>query len=319
MRARAACLALALGLLASAWAPVGLAEPSIEIVDEPDVIVANPPETMADDPDTEQQEFDPIYVFSTKIKVTNDGEQRTVWPEVILYVDQDIQNECPRDESEEAILPPFVRKRLNMSAGEQVVVGGATDRQTADDEAYWPMAIPQKYYSPREGGNVTIDEGMHTLCGTLRTTGDDPACDRSANRTCVVATKPFQSYVREENQAPHVTSISANPENPDPGDRVLLQAEAVDNSTEPREDTLSYTWIVDGEEVDGASIQHRFASEGVHEVTVEVTDGFDTVNRTAKVPVGNVTIDDGTADAPGVGALASVAVLAGLALARRRR
>jgi hypothetical protein len=319
MRARAARLLLAVGLVASMALPLATAKPSLEIVDEPEVVVANPPETMADDPNTEQQEFNPTYVFSAQVKVTNDGDQRTLWPEMIFYVNQDIENECPRDRNEEVISPPFVRKRLNMSAGEQVLVGGSTDRQSAEGEIYWPMAIPQKYYSPRAGENVTIDEGMHTLCGTLRTTGEDPACDRSSNRTCVIATKPFQTYVREENQPPHVTSISFEPDNPDPGDTVRLQASGIDNSTEPREDTLSYTWHLNGTEKRGATVQHAFGYEGVHEVRVEVSDGFDRANRTVKVPVGNVTVATGTtADTPGPGAIVALACLAGLAVARRR-
>lgn len=318
MRARVLEIVLVLALVAMTGVPAAAAQPQLDILDSPEVVVANDPETMSDDPETEQREFNPEYVFSASIRVTNDGSQRDVQAEAIVYADQDVEDSCPQDR--QAFPVAFVFKRLNLSASERVQVGGETSREDAQGDEYWPMALSRTYRNAQTGQNVSIEEGPHTFCAALRATGEDPACDRSSNRTCVIATAPFESYVRRQNEAPWITSVSVSPENPRPDQRALLSAEAQDNSTEPREDTLSYTWHFDREEQGGASVQHTFGSEGVHEVTLEVTDGFDTVERTIEVPVGDVEVDgdDGTNDSPAPGWAASLVALALVAGARRR-
>lgn len=306
------------GLLVGPWTGAVVAQPRAEIVNGPEVIVANDPETMRDDPNTEEQEFNPEYLFSVQVRVSNDDDtQRLVYPQTIFYVDQDVDDACPEDD-DRVIQANFVRKRLNMSAGQQVLVGDETDRRVAEDEEYWPMAIPEEYYDPVAEQNVEVDEGAHTLCTVLRITGDDPACDRPDNRTCVVDKTPFESYVRLDNEPPHITETRANPEDPRPGQTVRFQAQAVDNSTEPREDTLSYVWHLDGETKRGPNVQHSFGAEQVYEVELEVTDGFDTVNRTVEIGVGEATVDDGTEEAPALPAFATLALLAAIAVVRRR-
>lgn len=318
MRASAFGPLLLAVLVAIPWAGVAQAEPQLDVLDSPEVVVANDPESMSDDPETEEREFNPQYVFSATVRVVNDDTQRNLQAEAIVYPDQDVEEECPRDR--QAFPVAFVFKRLNLSAGEQRRFGGSADRESAQGDAYWPMALSRAYRDAKTGEEVQIEEGEHTFCTAVRTTGDDPACDRQANRTCVLATAPFQTYVRRHNEAPHITSVRANPENPRPGQSTLLEAEAVDNSTEPREDSLSYTWHLDGETKQGPTVQHSFPTEAVHEVRVEVTDGFDTTERTHKVPVGDVTVDEGDPQtSPVAGWVASIVLLAAVALLRERR
>lgn len=309
-------MVLVLALLAGMGVPAVAGQPQLDILDAPEVVVANDPKTMADDPETEQREFNPNYVFSASARVTNDDTQRTVRAESIIYVDQGIGENCPQDR--QAFPVGFIFPRLNLSAQEQMQFGGEAHRQGAEAEEYWPMAVSRTYHDARTGQNVSIEEGTHTFCAALRTTGEDPACDRQANRTCVLATAPFQSYVRRENAAPHITSMQANPSNPQPGEPVLLEAQAVDNSTEPREDSLSYAWHLGGQTKRGPSVQHSFGSERVHEVKVVVSDGFDEVNRTLKIGVGEATVDEETNGSPAVGWVASLAVVVAVAVARRR-
>lgn len=316
MRAPALRTVLVLALLAGTGVPAVAGQPQLDVLDAPEVVVANDPETMADDPETEQREFNPDYVFSASARVTNDGTQRDVQAEAIVYASQGVGEECPQDR--QAFPVSFVFKRLNLSAQERLQFGGEADRQGAEGEAYWPMAVAQTYHNARTGQNVSIDEGTHTFCTALRTTGEDPACDRQANRTCVIATAPFQSYVRRENEVPHITSMRADPADPEPGQPVLLEAEAIDNSTEPREDALSFTWNVDGETKRGPSVQHSFPTERVYEVELVVSDGFDEVNRTLRIGVGEATVDEETNGSPAPGWVASLVVLVGLAAARRR-
>jgi hypothetical protein len=316
MRPAASSLLLVVGLFATVWVPTTVGDPQLTVTDSPDVVVANDPETMRDDPDTEQREFNPKYVFSAQARVSNDAEQRDVQAEAIVYPAQDVEEDCPRDR--QAFPVSFVFKRLNLSAGEQRDFGGSADGQDAQGDEYWPMAIAKTYRNARTGDNVSIEEGEHTFCTAIRTTGEDPACDRDANRTCVLATAPFQSYVRRENAAPAVTSMSANPENPRPGQRTLLEAEAIDNSTDPREDTLTYEWNLEGRTVQGASVQHEFGTEGVHEVEVTVSDGFDEESRTLQVPVGDVSLDEDPQTSPVAGWLASAVLIAFAARLRSR-
>lgn len=319
MRSSAWLLLAVLGLVLMPWLPAVSAQPQVEVLEAPDVVVANDPETMSDDPETEEREFNPEYLFSTQIRVTNDGTQRNAWPHTILYVEQDVEDGCPQDERRKVIRTDFVQLRFNLSADEQVVAGGETDRREAEAKEYWPMAIPKKYYSPRERGNVSVDEGPHTFCVVLRTSGEDPSCDRPSNRTCVVAKTPFESYVRRDNEAPVIEEVSVRPENPRPGQTTLFEARASDASTQPREDTLSYTWTLAGDTQRGPTIQHAFETEQVHEVELAVSDGFDTVNRTVEVPVGEATVDEEDPQtSPVPGAIASLLVLGASALLRRR-
>lgn len=318
MQPRVPGLVLLALLVAVPWASVAQAEPQLTVLDSPDVVVANDPETMSDDPDTKEREFNPNYTFSARVRVNNDDTQRDVQAEAIVYADQDVGEGCPRDQ--QAFPVSFVFKRLNLSAGETHTFGGEDSRQEASGDAYWPMAISKTYRNARTGQNVSIEEGVHRFCTAIRTTGSDPACERQANRTCVLATAPFESYVRRENQAPHITSISANPENPRPGQFTLLEVEAVDNSTEPSEDTLTYTWDLGQETEQGPTVRTNFSTEGIHNVTVKVSDGFDTTERTKKVPVGDVSLpDEDPQTSPVAGWLASAVLLAGVAWLRRRR
>lgn len=310
---------VALVIVVGALTPLATASPELTVVDAPDVVVANDPRTMADDPETDKREFDPDYVFSAAVRVDNDEDQRRIRFESIVYPDPDVED-CPRDK--QAFPVGFVFKRANLSAGESRVVGGSTDGEDAqqDPESYWPMALARNYRDGRTGENVTIGEGPRTFCAAIRSSGEDPACPKASNRTCVVATASFESYVRERNEAPWIQSASVNPSNPRPGQTFLLEAEAADNSTEPTEDQLSYTWHVGGETESGRTVQSSFATENVHEVRLEVSDGFDTVNRTVQVPVGDVDLpsDDDESASPGVGWLAAgVAVVAAAALRRR--
>jgi hypothetical protein len=318
---RTLALALTVGLLAGGLVPAAAAQPQLEVVDSPDVVVANDPETMADDPETDEREFNPEYVFSATVRANNDGDQRRVQAEGIVYADQDVEDECPQDQ--QAFPVAFVFKQLNLTAGEQVRFGGSTDKSQAQGEAYWPMALSQTYHNAQTGQNVSIEEGEHTFCAALRATGEDPACDRPDDETCVIARAPFTSYVRRTNQAPHITSMSVSPDNPRPGQRALFEAQAIDNSTQPRPDELSFTWRFDRGTQQGANVQQSFPDDGVYEATLAVSDGFDTVERTLRVPVGNATLDEdgsGTNDSPSLAVASIVAALAGgTVVARRRR
>lgn len=317
---RTAVPLILVGLLAGmAGVPWAAAQPDLTVTDAPSVVVANDPETMSDDPETEEREFNPDYVFSVEVRIVNDGDERTVRPEAIIYADPDTDG-CPQ---EQAFFLPFVQKRVELAPDERAHVGGSTDAQTAnsDPQGYWPMALSEVYRDAQTGQNVSIEEGDNAFCTTLRTTGEDPACDKPTDETCIIATAPFESYVRIGNEAPAITSLTVNPENPRPGQRTLLSAEAIDNSSRPHEDDLTYTWSIEGETKRGANVQHTFPSQGVQEVRLEVTDGFDTTERTVQVPVGDVPVDDGDGplDSPGPGAVASLLLLALLAALRRRR
>lgn len=300
---------LALVLLA----PAGLAKPALEVLESPDVVVANPPENMT------RENFNPDYVFSATVRVNNDDDARQINLEAIVYPDPSVED-CPRDKA--AYPVSFIVKTRKLDAGGTATLGGAAHPQAGSDAEYWPLAVSKEYRNARTGQNQSIEEGEHTFCTNIRVTGEDPACDRPANRTCVIATESFRSYVRRSNAAPEITSFEISNEAPRPNQQVLFQADATDEDTKPREDTLRYTWILGGTERTGKTVRYAFGTAGSHNVTLEVTDGFDTVERTATIQVGQEGTNgpgDGGRDVPSLAPVALVVAVLGAAWLRRRR
>lgn len=299
-------------LVLGALAPAASAKPQVAVLEAPDVVVANAPENMT------RENFDPDHVFSVKIRINNDDHQRRVNTEAIIYTDPSVDG-CPKDKR--AFPVSFVFKNRKLSPGETVVIGGSARPSQGDAQAYWPMAVSRTYRDARTNETVKISSGEHTFCANLRVSGDDPACDKPANRTCVIASAPWRSYVRRTNAPPKITTFSVSDETPGPGQQVLFEADATDASTQPRPDTLRYTWKLSGETKTGKVVRHAFTVTGPHRVTLEVTDGFDTVTRSVNVTV-QATSDGagGTNGSPGpaVPAVVGVVSLAALALRRRR-
>lgn len=298
-------LALALALMLAA---PSAAQVTVDLLETPDVIVANEPEDTFNNPD---------YVFTVTARVSNGEQAYNVSMHAITYIDQDVEG-CPTEGTDHP--PPRVfllQKRLDMPPQSSFTVGGSTDPQTAnqDPKSYWPLAV-SKTYRDRGGNNVSYAEGEHSFC--IVAVDIDCAAEQRPLRECALDRQAFRSYVRRTNEPPAITELEVRPEHPRPGQTVLLSAEAIDNSTKPRQDSLSFTWTVRGETSHGSSTQASFPTHGFHEVDLEVTDGFDTVNRTVEVPVGNVsTSDDGDTD--GVPAPGWVALLVTLSLAARLR
>lgn len=287
------------------------AKPSVQVLESPDVVVANPPENMT------QDNFNPDYVFSAKIRIDNDDNEREINAETIIYPDPEVSG-CPRDK--QAFPVSFVVKNRKIDPGQTLTLGGAAHPQDGSADEYWPMAVSKTYRDGRTGQKVEIEAGEHTFCASLRVTGEDPACDKPANRTCVISPEPFSAYVRRENSVPEITEFSISEDEPRSGQEVLFQAKATDADTEPRPDNLRFTWELGQAEKTGKVVRHAFTIQGTHDVKLTVSDGFDTVERTATVTVPSPGEDGGSQDAPGPGLLAVVpVVLTALALRRRSR
>lgn len=303
-------LALAgLSLLVLLLAPVATAAPTISVLDAPDVVVANPPGNMT------QDNFNPDYTFSTAVRVTNDDDPSQVNPEAIVYTDPSVEG-CPDDER--AFTVSFIRKTRDLEPNAQIEIGGSDD-PTVGGNAYWPMAISQEYRDPNAGESVEFGGDEHTFCTNVRVTGQDASCNKPDDQTCVVATDPFRAYVREDNAAPEITEFSV-PENPEPGQTVLFEADAEDADTQPRPDSLSFTWTAGSFEDTGRTVQHAFPINDTYTVTLSVTDGFDTVERSVEVAVGDAGEEGpigGDDRIPLPPALALIGLVAA-ALARRR-
>lgn len=299
-----AALALIAGLAATASAA-----PSIDVLDAPDVVVANPSENMT------QDNFNPDYVFSPEVRVTNDGNPSQVNTEVALYADPSTSG-CPEDKT--AYRVSFIVKTRELDGGESVRIGGSSSPQAGGD-AYWPSAISRQYYDAKANETVEIGGHTYTMCAAVRVSGQDASCDKPEDQTCVVARDSFRSYVREENQAPEITEASVSKEEPDVGEQVLLEADATDADTQPREDDLTFTWSSKAFEATGRTARTSFPSPGEHTVRLTVSDGFDETVRRLTVDVQNP--DDpgpgGTDDAP-LGPAVALVGLVTAALAARR-
>ncbi len=299
-------------LVASLAALVGVAglaaaSPSITVVDAPEVTVANPSETMT------QDNFNPDYTFSAEVRVVNDGDESQIHLEAWIVEDPSIEA-C--DEDNEAYPVTFVRKTRTLDPGEEARFGGSASVGDGDD-AYWPMAVSEAYGNAETGEEARFGGEEYTVCALVRVSGDDPSCDRAVDRSCVVAQAPFRVFVREENQPPEVTTFSISNEAPRPGQQVLLEADATDADDQPREDDLSFTWQLGAQQATGQTVRHAFP-QGTHTVTLEVTDGFDTVTETMEVTVGEDG-DAGPLDEAPLGPLLGVLALGAAAALGRAR
>lgn len=284
MRALAWTLLVA-GTLLLGLTGLATATPSLTVLDADDVTIANPSETMT------ERNFSPKYVFSAEVRVTNDDQERSGADdtppapamEAWMYEDPAVEG-CPEDERSFPVSP--VRKSPNLEPREERRLGGATSHQDGDD-AYWPLAVSDRYRDAETGEEIEIGDAEYTFCVLLRVSGNDPECDKPSTETCVIARDDFQTYVRAENQAPEITEFSISDENPDPGGTILLEGDAVDEDTQPQEDDLRFTWIINGHEETGRTVQYAFPTAETYTVTLEVTDGFDTVERSMEVQVGS--------------------------------
>lgn len=291
-------------------APTSAQSVTIDLIETPDVVVANEPEETFESPS---------YPFTATVRVTNGEERKNVSLQAITYIDKDVDG-CPQEGTDHP--PPrifLVRKQVDLAAGESRTIGGSANPEIASEEPdrYWPLVV-SKTYRDRDGTNVSYEEGEHSFC--VVAIDVDRAEECPSLRECTLDRAAFEAYVRRNNAPPAITEVDVRPDNPRVGQSTVLSAEAVDNSTTPRQDPLSYTWVIRGERLSGSTVQHAFASQGFQEVRLEVSDGFDTVNRTIEIPVGDVSrpSDDDGSPVPAPTGVAVVAVLAGLAVARRR-
>lgn len=283
----------------------------LQLLEAPSVIVANDPANMT------AQNPDPDHPFSAQVRVTNDGTERRVTLFAISYMDRSIQG-CPEHDS--AIVVSMVTKNLALDPNEQRTLGGSAAHESGQSEAFWPMAVSRAYHDPRTNETKTFEQGEHAFCITVRVSSNDPACDAPEGQTCTLARDDWRAFVRHTNQAPVIEQASATPAEPRAGQQVVLRAQARDADTVPSPDTLIYTWDLGREEKTGSVVQHTFHTGGEQSVTLRVSDGFDTVERTLTLQVGGSGSTDGDrSPSPGPGAMA--AVLAGflVALAAQRR
>lgn len=290
--------------------PASAQSATLDLIETPDVVVAN---------EAGEAFESPSYPFTATVRLTNGEERKNISLQAITYIDKSVDG-CPQEGTDHP--PPriyLVRKQFDLNAGESRTIGGSTNPEVASQEPdrYWPLVV-SKTYKDRDGNNISYEEGEHSFC--IVAIDVDRAQECPSLRECTLDRAAFEAYVRRNNQAPAITDLSFRPDNPRVGQSTVLSAEAVDNSTTPRQDTLSYTWVIRGERLSGSTVQHAFDSQGFQEVRLEVSDGFDTVNRTVEVPVGNVSrpSEDTSSDVPAPGAVAVAAVLAGLAVVRRR-
>lgn len=310
MRRRGCLLSIVVVLVVSSLAPVALGRPTMEVVSAPELVIANPSENMT------QDNFNPDYVFTATARITNDDTERQINAEAIFYTDPSVDG-CPRDE--QAFPVAFVVKNRQMEPGEELTIGGAARPSQAQGDAYWPMAISRAYSDGQE--TIRVEQGEHTFCTTIRVSGNDPACDKPANRTCVIATDSFTSFVRRSNAAPEITEFSIGDETPRPGQQVLFRAEARDADTEPAPDEVRYTWTISREEKTGKVVRHTFDVATTHRVALTVTDGFDEATRetTIEVTTTGGGGSDGGQDAPAPSGVVALAPLVGAALIVRAR
>lgn len=286
------------------------AQLSVELLDSPDVVVAN---------NVSKENNPPHYTFTATVRVSNGEEAHNVSVDAITYVDTDVEG-CPTDGTEHPPVPVHrVAKQYELEPQESVTIGGSDDPSTASEEpdAYWPLVVFKEYPS-REGDNVTYPAGEHAFC----VAAFDVDCAQKegpTRRECVLDRATFRSYVRRNNAPPAIQSVEHDPQNPRPGQTTLFEAEAVDNSTKPRQDQLTYTWELGPRTIHGATVQHAFPTERVHNVTLRVSDGFDTTERTIRVPVGDVSLDSGdeSNDSPTLAPVGLAGLLAAAALLRR--
>lgn len=289
--------------------PAGAAKPAVEVLDAPDVVVANPPENMT------RENFNPEYVFSVEVRITNDDQERRVNTEAVIYTDRSVED-CTRDARAFPVM--LFRKNRKLEPGETVRIGGSAHPGEGSQDAYWPLAVSRTYRDARTGENVSVESGEHTFCVTLRVSGEDPACDKPANRTCVLSPTPFDTYVRRTNSPPEVTEFEVSRTEIEPGQEVLFRADATDADTQPRPDILTYEWDLGPATETGKVVRYTYTTTGTHEVQLTVSDGFDTVQRTATVTVATEGSggDGRSAPMPGLLAVLAGAVLA--VLVRRR-
>lgn len=289
------------------------AAPSLTVVDAPDVIVASPPENFS------EEQWDPEYTFSAKVRVENgEHSQRMVVWTPIVYADPDVEG-CPRDEAEPTFPASAMNKQRTFEPGEVRVMGGEDTPGSQLGDAFWPMAVTQEFQDASTGERHTIGDDAYSFCFKLLIHKDQPGCEAPDwGEFCVADTDTFKPYVRFENQPPGITAFSIGDENPSPGQEVLLQGDAEDADTDPRADDLFFTWRVDGAEHTGKTVRHTFGQAGTYTVTLEVTDGFDTVQRTREVTVDGQGDDGGMEEAPGPGVAWLVAMLAAAVASTRR-
>ena len=158
----------------------------------------------------------------------------------------------------------------------------------------------------------------HGFCVLAVVTGNDPSCDAPETSTCTLAAAPFRAWVRNSNAPPVFEAIEIVPEAPLVGEEVLLRARVSDRDRAPRADTLTVTWEVAGKELTGSTVRHRFNVGGFHDITVSVSDGFETISETRRIEASGPPIDP--PDAVGNGApLAPWLALLALALGARVR
>lgn len=289
-----------------------LAAPSITVVGSPEVVVANPPENFS------QDGWNPEYVFSAAFRVANDDVDRRVNAFSIAYADPEVEG-CPQDEDEPTWMVMSIWKQRNMEAGETRVFGGETGTQEGQGDAFWPMAVPQAFQDGSTGEEHTFEDEVYTFCGVVLIGSDDPDCDEpSFGDFCVADTDTYRAFVRHENQPPEVTTFSIGDENPRPGQEVLLQGDGEDADDEPRPDDLLFTWRIDGAEHTGQTARHTFGPAGSYTVTLEVTDGFDTVTESREVVVEGQGDGLMPEETPLPGVLALLGVVAAVGLSRPR-
>jgi hypothetical protein len=304
------------GLLAAA-ALVGLAglataAPTIDVLDSPDVVVANPPDSIQYD-DKGNAEVNLDYRFSAEVRITNDGDPSQVNPRALIYTDSGVEG-CPEDER--AFPVDLIIPTRGLDANEQIRLGGAASPDAGGD-AYWPMYVLQTYQDAQTGDEIEVGDDTYTMCTVIEVTGSDESCDKPDDQVCRVAKDSFTTYVRRTNQAPEITSLEVSDEPVDPGDTVRFQADATDADTQPRPDDLVFRWSTTAFEDTGKTVTTSFPTEGEHTVALEVSDGFDTTTRNATIAVGDVGGSEDTSLAPGPGALAMVAALGAVAWLRR--
>lgn len=284
---------------------------NVQILDKPDVVVTT---------DYEGDTYtSPRYLFSVQAKVTNGDQERGVNLLAVTYLDPSVEG-CPEQRGEVNWVNLGAVKNRRLDPGQSITVGGAKQPGDGGSDAYWRLEVFD-HYPDQTGGERNYSAGEHTFCVIAQVSEDDPACDQP--RACWLGKDSFRAYVRPTNQAPWLEQIEVIPEDPEPGDEILFRASATDNDTEPQADQLSYSWELGPDTAEGKVVRHAFNTPGEKQVTLTVTDGFESVSWEQTITVVGQGIGDGGdgtdgAPGPGAGVLILLLALVGATLVSRR-
>lgn len=171
--------------------------------------------------------------------------------DVVLTVDGDLENQAPTIESVSLPSGGSVGQTLNFSVT-------ADDADGDDLQITWTFG---------DGGQATGADVTHAYAATG--TFDVVVTVNDGRGGQVGRQGQVTVQAAQGNQAPQISGVDY-PGSAESGDPVTFTVTA----TDPNGDPLTYTWTFgDGSSADGRSVTHTYATGGVYNVEVRVSDG----------------------------------------------